>query len=252
MDIIEHQGNAVQEIQPIAPTVENLRTYLKVPEGKKDTDLMLDLEIARQRGLNPFTGEMYYAQDGRLAVTKSGEGILASRNPKFEPPTTGLVVLTKDGELVERKGAVKLPTDKILGAWSKVESLNYESSVSFYEYYNGAYVIDENCDKVLDALGKEKRKTKSDGKPMGTNVWDSKPATMIRKVALTHALRECFPQVYSGIYDESESGFMETANQTPQATQTTQQVQSTPWTPSAIDVTTAQAQQIKQVEIEEF
>lgn len=244
MDIIEHQGNAVQEIQPIAPTVENLRTYLKVPDGKKDTDLMLDLEIARQRGLNPFTGEMYYAQDGRLAVTKSGEGILASRNPNFDPPTTGLVVLTKEGELVERKGAVKLPTDKILGAWSKVESLNYESSVSFYEYYNGAYVIDENCDKVLDALGKEKRKTKSDGKPMGTNVWDSKPATMIRKVALTHALRECFPQVYSGIYDDSESGFMETANQTPQATQATQATQ--------------QAQQaqptqpIKQVEIEEF
>ena len=237
-NIIEHQGNSVQEIQPIAPTVENLRTFLKVPEGKKDNELMLDLEIARQRGLNPFTGEMYYAQDGRLAVTKSGESILAARNPKFAPPTTGLVVLTKDGELVERKGAVKLPTDKILGAWSKVESLNYESSVSLYEYYNGAYVIDENCDKVLDALGKEKRKTRSDGKPMGTNVWDSKPATMIRKVALTHALRECFPQVYSGIYDESESGFMETANQTPQQTQAPQPTQ--------------QIKQIKQVEIEEF
>lgn len=240
-NIFEYQGNAVQEIQPIAPTVENLRTYLKVPDGKKDTDLMLDLEIARQRGLNPFTGEMYYAQDGRLAVTKAGEGILASRNQNFAPPTTGLVVLTKEGELVERKGAVKLPTDKILGAWSKVESLNYESSVSFYEYYSGAYVIDENCDRVLDALGKEKRKTKSDGKPMGTNVWDSKPATMIRKVALTHALRECFPQVYSGIYDDSESGFMETANQTPQATQQVKQVQQSQPT-----------QQIKQVEIEEF
>ena len=36
MDIIEHQGNSVQEIQPIAPTVENLRTFLKVPEGKKE------------------------------------------------------------------------------------------------------------------------------------------------------------------------------------------------------------------------
>ncbi len=74
---------------------------------------------------------------------------------------------------------------------------------------------------------------------MGTNVWDSKPATMIRKVALTHALRECFPQVYSGIYDESESGFMETANQTPQTTQRAQQTQPT--------------QPIKKVEtIEEF
>ena len=223
MDIIEHQGNTVQEIQPIAPTVENRRTYLKVPEGKKDTELMLDLEIARQRGLNPFTGEMYYAQDGRLAVTKSGEAILASRNQNFVPPNTGLVVLTKDGELAERKGSIKLPTDKIIGAWAKVESLGYETAISFYEYYNGAYVLDENCDKVKDAKGFDKKKTRSDGKTMGTNVWDSKPATMIRKVALTHALRDCFPQTYSGIYDESESGFMETANQTPQVTQQAQQ-----------------------------
>ena len=225
MDIIEHQGNSVQEIQPIALTVENLRTYLKVPDGKKDTDLMLDLEIARQRGLNPFTGEMYYAQDGRLAVTKSGESILAARNPKFVPPTTGLVVLTKDGELAERKGSVKLPTDKIIGAWAKVESLGYETAISFYEYYNGAYVLDENCDKVLDAKGFDKKKTRSDGKPMGTTVWDSKPATMIRKVALIHALRECFPQVYSGLYDDSESGFMETANQTTQYTKQTRPTQ---------------------------
>ena len=224
-EIIEHQGNTVQEIQPIAPTVENLRTFLKVPEGKKDTELMLDLEIARQRGLNPFTGEMYYAQDGRLAVTKSGESILAARNPKFTPPTTGIVVLTKDGELAERKGSVKLPADKIIGAWAKVESLGYETAISFYEYYNGAYVLDENCDKVLDAKGFDKKKTRSDGKPMGTTVWDSKPATMIRKVALIHALRECFPQVYSGLYDDSESGFMETANQTPRATKQTQPTQ---------------------------
>ena len=34
MDIVEHNGNTVQEIQPIAPTVANLRTYLKVPDGK--------------------------------------------------------------------------------------------------------------------------------------------------------------------------------------------------------------------------
>ena len=167
---------------------------------------------------------------------KSKPCVAANGSGVFAPPITGLVVLTKDGELSERKGSIKLPTDKIIGAWAKVESLGYETAISFYEYYNGAYVLDENCDKVKDAKGFDKKKTRSDGKTMGTNVWDSKPATMIRKVALTHALRECFPQVYSGLYDESESGFMETANKTPQQTQPTQPTQ-----------------QIKQVEtIEEF
>ena len=38
----------------------------------------------------------------------------------------------------------------------------------------------------------------------GKSLWASKPATMIRKVALVHALREAFPSTYGLTYDESE------------------------------------------------
>ena len=36
------------------------------------------------------------------------------------------------------------------------------------------------------------------------SLWATKPATMIRKVALVHALRESFPATFGSLYDESE------------------------------------------------
>lgn len=36
------------------------------------------------------------------------------------------------------------------------------------------------------------------------SLWRTKPATMIRKVALVQALREAYPGAYGGIYDSDE------------------------------------------------
>jgi hypothetical protein len=38
----------------------------------------------------------------------------------------------------------------------------------------------------------------------GRKLWESKPATMVRKVALVHALREAFPDDFAGLYSEEE------------------------------------------------
>ena len=40
--------------------------------------------------------------------------------------------------------------------------------------------------------------------------WKSKPATMIRKVALVQALREAFPDDFSGMYAGEEMGIDDT------------------------------------------
>ena len=45
---------------------------------------------------------------------------------------------------------------------------------------------------------------KSDGSL--NSQWKSKPGTMIRKVAIVHALREAFPEDLQGLYDASEMG----------------------------------------------
>ena len=38
------------------------------------------------------------------------------------------------------------------------------------------------------------------------SLWNSKPLTMIRKVALVQALREAYPDRFAGTYDQSEMG----------------------------------------------
>ena len=38
----------------------------------------------------------------------------------------------------------------------------------------------------------------------GKSLWKGKKATMIRKVALVHALREAFPSTFGSLCDESE------------------------------------------------
>lgn len=38
----------------------------------------------------------------------------------------------------------------------------------------------------------------------GKSLWNGKKATMIRKVALVHALREAFPSTFGALYDECE------------------------------------------------
>jgi hypothetical protein len=48
------------------------------------------------------------------------------------------------------------------------------------------------------------RKVKLSEYDTGKSLWNGKKATMIRKVALVHALREAFPSTFGALYDESE------------------------------------------------
>lgn len=199
--------------------VEIFKKYVNVPNNHSDKDIALDVMRANQMKLNPMLGDMYYAQGGKLVPTKQGEQKLASMSPNFVPPISGIVVIGTDGELKERVGTAKLPKEVLVGGWAKVESMGYETTVSFAEYYSGCYVLDENGEKVKDAsTGKPKKKKKSDGNYMNPTTWDNKPATMIKKVAYVQALREAFPQTYAGVYFEEEQGFNET-NQEPKQVQ---------------------------------
>jgi len=77
-------------------------------------------------------------------------------------------------------------TEILVGGWAKIykkdQRVAPRISVSFEEY-----------------VGKKK-----DGSTKYN--WAKMPATMIRKVALVHALREAFPDDFQGLYDEAEMG----------------------------------------------
>jgi hypothetical protein len=108
----------------------------------------------------------------------------AMKNEAYAGMEAGITVITSGGKIDRREGSLKLADETLLGGWAKVHvkghSVPYYDEVSFDEY----------------------AAKKRDGTLNG--MWSTKPATMIRKVAIVHALREAFPQDFEGLYSPEE------------------------------------------------
>lgn len=152
-----------------------------------DAECKIFLETCRAYRLNPFTREAYLIHydnksDETPATIVLGKNCylqMAERHPAYDGFEAGVIVLN-DGGVEYREGSAVYDGEELLGGWAKVyrkdrSRPNYEE-VKLSEYNTGK------------------------------SLWASKPATMIRKVALVHALREAFPSTYGLTYDESEIG----------------------------------------------
>ena len=134
------------------------------------------------RHLNPLAGDAYMTVfGGKASVVVSKDYFVrtATQQTGFDGMKAGVVVINRDGQMVYREGCiVGGQTEKLVGGWAEVfdKSRSHPSraEVSLSEY------------------------------DTGRSLWKSKPATMIRKVALVQALREAYPGAYGGIYDRDE------------------------------------------------
>ncbi|WP_417231215.1 phage recombination protein Bet [Thermophilibacter sp.] len=134
------------------------------------------------RHLNPLAGDAYMTVfGGKASVVVSKDYFVrtATQQPGYDGMKAGVVVITRDGQMVYREGCiVGGQTERLVGGWAEVydKSRSHPSraEVSLSEY------------------------------DTGRSLWKSKPATMIRKVALVQALREAYPGAYGGIYDRDE------------------------------------------------
>ena len=171
---------------------EMIKRYLVNGGGNvTDEEVVMFLNLCKYQHLNPFIREAYLIKYGSSspATMVIGKDVLVKRAKKsqeFLGMQAGIIVKDmKLGELVEREGTYYDKNDELLvGGWAKVYIKGFE--VPVYE----SVALDEY-------IGKKK-----DGEINGQ--WASKPATMIRKVALVHALREAFPEQNSGLYSPEE------------------------------------------------
>lgn len=153
-----------------------------------DKEMKLFVELCKAQRLNPFVKEAYLVKyGGNPATMVVGKDVYTKRaqaNPRFKGLQAGVFVVDSNGRGKEREGSMVLPGETPVGAWCKVYVDGYDvpiyDSVSFDEY-----------------AGK-----KRDGSLNST--WAGKPGTMIRKVAVVHALREAFPEDFQGLYDAAE------------------------------------------------
>ena len=147
-----------------------------------DSEITMFLSLCKFSHLNPFIREAYLIKYGNnpatMVVCKDVLLKRAMRSEKFGGLSAGVIVVNVGGKLEEREGSFVIDGETLVGGWAKVIIKGYDvpfySAVSMKEYSTG----------------------KSN--------WSSKPATMIRKVAVAQALREAFPEEMSALYDASE------------------------------------------------
>lgn len=175
-----------------------IRNYLVSGNGAvTDQEVMMFLSLCKFQRLNPYLREAYLikygTQPATIVIGKEAFMKRAMRNPAYAGIEAGVVVLTPDNLMDNRVGTIVLPGETLMGGWAKVYVKGWEVplmiTVSFDEY----------C-------------LKKDGKPASN--WASKPATMIRKVAIVQALREAFPDDLGGLYTAEERGQEEPEQET--------------------------------------
>lgn len=176
-------------------TPEIVRNYLVSGGGKDKVTLQevgMFINLCRYQGLNPWLKEAYCIKYGSepATVVVGKEAFLkrAESDPRFDGFEAGVVVEKEDGTIEYRTGTLIVDKEKIIGGWAEVyrkdRSHSYREEVSMREYSTG----------------------KSN--------WNTKPATMIRKVAIVQALREAFPACLGGMYTAEEQGQEENEQQT--------------------------------------
>lgn len=147
-----------------------------------DREVYSFMAKCQARHLNPLAGDAYMTVfGGKASVVVSKDYFVrtATQQPGFDGIKAGVVVVNRKGDMEYREGCiVGGQTEKLVGGWAEVfdKSRSHPSraEVSLSEY------------------------------DTGRSLWKSKPATMIRKVALVQALREAYPGAYGGIYDSDE------------------------------------------------
>ncbi len=176
------------EIQLSSATVRN---YLVNGGGNvTDQEVKLFIALCSAQRLNPLIKEAYLikygSQPAQMIVSKDVYQKRANKNPNYEGKKAGVVVLNLQGVVDYREGSLVVDGETLLGGWCEIYKKGYKVpervEVSFNEY-----------------VGRKK-----DGSV--NNQWATKPATMIRKVAVAQALREAFTEDFQGLYTSEEVG----------------------------------------------
>lgn len=136
----------------------------------------------KSRGLNPVAGDAYlvmYGGSASIIVSKDYFVRTAQQQETFAGYRAGIVVRNQEGSFEYREGTLYDPdTELLFGGWAEVNDTRFKIPMK-------------------QTVGLNEYKGKA-------GLWSSKPATMIRKVALVQALREAYPISYGGIYDADE------------------------------------------------
>lgn len=150
-----------------------------------DEEVMKFMMLCRSRALNPFEGDAYLlGYDGKngpeFSIVTAIQALYkrAESNPDYDGIESGVIVKSKEGEVVERPGDFIYAGDALLGGWARV----WRKSQSH---------------PTVERLNLENR-------DKGRSQWVNDKAGMIVKCAEAGALRRAFPNQMSALYIAGE------------------------------------------------
>lgn len=167
--------------EDVTLSFDDIRAFLC--PAANDQECRLFLELCRANGLNPFLKEAYlikYDKNSAAAMVVGKDAFMkrAETHPQFDGFEAGIVLLS-GGQIEYREGSASYEGEELLGGWAKV------------------YRKDRSRPCFEEVSLREYNKNQSK--------WKDAPCTMIRKVALVHALREAFPSTFAGLYAPEEA-----------------------------------------------
>lgn len=192
-DIVKYEANG----QQVELSVATVKQYLVSGGGNvSNQEVMMFMKLCQGQKLNPFTREAYLVKYGNqsasIVVGKDAFTRRAEANPNYKGVKSGVIVVNLNKQIENREGTFYLKgREELVGGWARVS-------------------FKDNKDEVFNTVSLDEYiGRKKDGSIQ--SMWATKPATMIRKVALVQALRDAFPNSLSQMYvaeevqvDESE------------------------------------------------
>jgi len=169
-----------------------IKKYLVRGNGNiTEQEALLFLSLCKHQKLNPWINEAYLIKysDREPATMVVGKDVFTKRafkNQNCDGWKAGITIYNKNTcEVIDREGAAyHKEVEQLIGGWCEVwfkdKKQSLKQSVELGEYIN----------------------IKKDGTP--NRMWATKPATMIRKVAIVQTLREAFPDDFQNCYFEEE------------------------------------------------
>ena len=139
--------------------------------------------MARSRGLNPFTREIFLIKygDNPATIVVSKQAILkrATMHPQFNGLTSGIFVKTAEGKLEKRDGGIILDDEILVGSWAEVYRKDWDKPMY--------------CSCSMGEIKQDKNPS-----------WQKMPITMAIKTATVRACRDAFPEDLGGLYESDE------------------------------------------------
>lgn len=182
--IVQYKG------MPITITFDDVTKYICPLANPKEVAMFL--KTAQSLQLNPFANEIYlikYSLTDKAAQVIAIDSYLkaAEANDQYDGHQAGIILKESAGKLEEREGAFLLDeeSDKLLGGWARV------------------YRKDRSKPYFVSVHKRECIKHRKDGTL--TEFWqEAKQPWMLRKVALSRALVEAFPSLFAGLVPNVE------------------------------------------------